>query len=80
MVRCWESRPQRRPDAPEVVVVQAFFSTDTHRGTQETGRQGRGAFEIWFFFFVSPPYGLERDPPVGPTSTVQLEVSRWRDR
>ena len=46
MVRCW-SYPQRRPTAREVVVVvQTFFSVDTH----DIGH-GRGTSQIWVFFF-----------------------------
>ena len=52
MVRCWSTCVRRRPTAREVVVVvRTFLSTDTHRGTHDTGRQGCGTFEIWIFFF-----------------------------
>ena len=47
MVRCW-SCPRRRPTAGEVVVVvQTFFSTDTH----DIARHGRRHISLFFFFF-----------------------------
>jgi len=49
MVRCWTC-PQRRPTAREVVVVvQTFFSVDSH----DIGPHGRGTPEIWVFLFFN---------------------------